>query len=289
MSVWRVETFWWRLTAVTGLVCGVFALFMAAAGIAGMYFDPWMPWSAVGLTAVGVGGILLLWMRMVKSGCNGLIWAAHWFVGWAYLLPIAKPLAALMFGILLLPVTASQVMVGYAAWRESGELQPESGRASGGVPVLILRTTASVVVLIIFLTGFRLSGLTWPSHRTCLWEVSHAASLRFPGSARMTNGYTDFGPLRTMLLAKVEMDLDDLGAFVRAFPPQWEKPTADAKALRFGNGPDPSYVYPRWFAKQPTQRSTVYRLDVSGWDATNVLVTADGTGRAFAYVYCYQD
>lgn len=287
MNVWRVETLWWRIVAVIGLAFGAFALTLAGWSIADFYFHSAMPWPAVGLIAAGVGGVLLLWLRMVRSGRNGLIWAAHWLVGWFYLLPIAFPLLALIVFPLLLPIAVSQIMVGYGAWRDSKQSESASASRPFDLPMTAVRVLTSIAVLVIFLAGFRVEGLAWPSHRTCLWEISRASSVRFPKSARLVNGYANF-EWGSMLLAKVEMNRADVAGLVRSLPPSWGKMSRDPRDLFIGNGPGRDYVYPKWFT--PTsQKCEVFHPGVQLWDATNVLVTLDDPKRATVYVYCYED
>jgi len=288
MSTWRVETLWWRIVAVIGLAFGAFALTLAGWGIAHFYFQSAMPWSAACLIAAGVGGVLLLWLRMVRSGRNGLIWAAHWLFGWSYLQPFGVPLAGLLVFLFLLPISVSQILVGYGAWRDSKQSEPASVSRPSGLPMTAVRALTSIALLVIFVAGFRLSGLAWPSHRTCLWEISRASSVRFPKSARLVNGYTDFVPLGTMLLAKVEMDRADVAGLVRSLPPSWGKMSRDPRDLISGNGPGRDYVFPQWFTPG-SQKCIVYHPGVERWDSTNVVVTLDDPRRAIVYIYCYED
>ncbi len=289
MNVWRVETLRWRIMAVIGLGFGAFALTLAGWSIADFYFHSAMLWPAVGLIGAGVGGVLLLWIRMVRSGRNGLIWAAHWLLGWFYLLPLAIPLFALMVFASLLPIAASQILVGYGAWRDSKQSESVSASRSLGLPMIAVHALTSIVVLVMFLSGFRVEGMAWPSHRTCLWEVSRASSVRFPQSARLVNGYANFDAMSSMLLAKVEIDRVDVKEFIRSLPPSWgDKPSADASDLRRGNGPAGDFVYPKWFTP-PHQKCEVFHPGVLQWDSTNVLVTLDDPKRAIVYVYCYED
>lgn len=284
MSAWHRHGPTWKMAAVFGLVCGAFALFLASWSVVDAYVRSAMPWSLVILAVVAVGAVALIWQQMATSGRSGLVWSAHWLIGWMYTIPAGRPVIALIVPAILLPIAALQIMVGYWSWRDSGGCETASRRGFAAVRIL-----ASIITLVVFLVGFRLTGLSWPTQRTCKWEVSRLSSLHFPHSAELAKGYLDYAPLSSMVLAKLEMPSVDAKTFVEMLPQsRWLGPSTDAHDLRTGNGPDPQYRYPRWFAPKQA-KCQVFHPCVEGWDSVNVLVEQDASERSTVYVYCYED